>query len=138
MEKIVGPFVLLITRFWMSSIFWYSGIEKITNWEGTIALFANEYKVPHLPPELAAYMTASAELSCSVLLMLGLLGRLSTIPLLIITGVIQFTYMSSQDNMFWALLLGIILCYGPGPLSIDYLLHKYCIKDIQKNSGKLY
>ena len=41
-------------RFAVATVFWNSGTTKLANWSTTIALFADEYKVPVLPPELAA------------------------------------------------------------------------------------
>ena len=44
-------------------------------------LFADEYRVPVLPPELAAALATSVEIGCSLLLVLGLGTRLATLPL---------------------------------------------------------
>jgi putative oxidoreductase len=61
-----------------------------------VQLFADEYKVPVLPPELAATMATSFELGCSALLVLGLATRLATLPLLGMIAVIQtFVYPSA-------------------------------------------
>ena len=42
-------------------MFWNSGTTKLANWDTALALFSDEYKVPLLPPELAAYLAASVE-----------------------------------------------------------------------------
>ncbi|MES1152421.1 MAG: hypothetical protein ABUL54_11030, partial [Dongia sp.] len=44
----------LMARCSMAIVFWRSGQTKIANWDLTLQLFANEYKVPILPPEIAA------------------------------------------------------------------------------------
>src|SRR5262245_3838404 len=72
LEKVFGPILLLCIRLWMAQIFWYSGRSKIQSWSTTLMLFENEYKVPLLPPDLAAYITATFELTCPILLVLGL------------------------------------------------------------------
>jgi len=46
--------IQLMARFSLAVIFWRSGQAKIANWDLTLQLFANEYKVPILPPEIAA------------------------------------------------------------------------------------
>mgnify|MGYP000246323472 CR=1 FL=1 len=117
-----SPAMLLIIRFWIANIFWASGMVKINDWEGTIYLFTYEHPVPFLMPELAAYMGTAVELICPVLLALGFATRLATIPLIIMTAVINFTYQESPEHYYWAMLLGVLLCYGAGKFSVDYLL----------------
>ncbi len=125
LEKILGPVLILGIRFWMAQIFWYSGQSKIQSWSTTLMLFENEYKVPLLPPDIAAYITATFELTCPIFLVIGLFARVSVLPLLAMTAVIQFTYLNSNEHLYWAFLLGIILCYGPGKISLDNLLCKW-------------
>jgi len=108
----------------MAQIFWYSGLAKVNSWYSTIYLFKEEYKIPFLPPEIAAYLATAAELTCPILLFFGVFTRLTTIPLLIMTAMIQFLYLDLIDHAYWALLLSIILVSGPGKISIDYFLVK--------------
>jgi len=124
LEKFIGPVLFLFIRIWMGQIFWYSGLSKIQTWDTTLLLFQNEYKVPFLPSDFAAYLTAGTELTCPVLLVIGLASRLAVIPMLIMTAVIQGTYQCSNEHLYWAMLLGLILCYGPGKLSIDFLFRR--------------
>lgn len=114
------PVMMLIARLWIVRVFFVSGWLKISDWGNTIALFTQEFKVPLLPPQGAAVMSATVELSCPVLLALGLASRLATLPLLAMTAVINFTYEHSPEHYYWAMLLGMILCFGPGKLSVDY------------------
>ncbi len=118
--EIVGwPLLLVVIRFKMAHIFWKSGRIKFTHWDSTMSLFRFEYKVPYLPPDLAAYLAMTFELVCPVLLIFGLMTRLAAIPLLIMTAVIQFTYLQHSDHTYWAILLGTLLLKGAGPLSLD-------------------
>ena len=114
----------LAFRFGMAGIFWNSGLSKIASWDTTIVLFRDEYKVPVLPPELAATLATAVELICPVLLVLGLATRLATLPMLAMTFVIQvFVYPDSwSQHLIWAAMLGFLLSRGPGPLSLDHLL----------------
>jgi len=52
---------------------------KIADWNATIQLFREEYKVPVLPPEIAAHMAAAMELGLSSLVLVGLFSRLSVL-----------------------------------------------------------
>ena len=114
----------LAARAGIAVVFWRSGQIKLANWDLTIALFRDEYRVPVLPPELAASIATVFELACPVSLMLGLATRLATLPLLGITLVIQvFVYPESwPDHLIWAALLLSILARGPGVLSLDHAL----------------
>lgn len=124
LEKIALPLLVLFMRVWMAKIFWYSGLTKISNWQSTVFLFKEEYKVPFIPPEIAASFATSFELACPVLLVFGFATRLATLPLLAMTAVIQFTYIDLIDHRYWAMLLALILFYGPGSLSLDHLIFK--------------
>ena len=119
-----GDVVLLAVRGMMAKVFFLSGLTKIEDWSNTLFLFTEEYHVPLIPPSLAAAMSTAVELSCPVLLVLGLGTRLATLPMLAMTAVIEFTYLDHTDHYFWALLLGVLLCFGPGRLSIDYVVRR--------------
>lgn len=128
LEKRMGPLLFLIVRVWVARIFWDSGLSKIQSWSTTLLLFHNEYKVPYISSELAAYLTTATELICPILLVIGFASRLATLPMLIVTAVIQSTYLCSNEHLYWAMLLGLILCYGPGQLSVDYLIRKSILR----------
>lgn len=120
----VGDGVLLGVRAMMAKVFFLSGLTKVEDWSNTLFLFAEEYHVPLIPPPVAAAMATAVELSCPVLLVLGLGTRLAVLPLLAMTAVIQFTYLNHTDHYFWGMLLGVLLCFGPGRLSADHLLRR--------------
>ena len=113
-------------RFSIAYIFWNAGIVKITSWQPTVALFANEYHVPILPPEFAAMLAAAVELTCPVLLVLGLATRLATLPMLAMTLVIQtFVYPDLWHiHLLWVTILLFILTKGPGAISLDHFIAK--------------
>ena len=122
LENYFFHILLFYIRFWMASIFWYSGLTKISNWHSTVSLFKYEYNVPVIAPELAAIMAATTELTTPALLMLGFMTRPAVIPMLCMTAVIEFTYLDLIDHSYWAILLSILLFYGPGKISIDHLI----------------
>jgi putative oxidoreductase len=118
------PYWLLaiLPRMAVATVFWNSATTRIMNWEATVALFADEYKVPVLPPEFAAYMATAIEFASPVLLVLGFLTRPVALVLLGMTAVIEiFVYpLAWPTHIQWAAMLVILLCRGAGTLSIDH------------------
>jgi len=126
-ERIPQSFVSLIARLAVANVFWTSGQTKVDGFlhisDNTLYLFAEEYKVPLLPPEVAAYMSTIAEHVFPVLLIVGLASRLSALALLGMTAVIQiFVYPSGwPEHILWATALLVIIARGPGALSLDHV-----------------
>jgi len=122
------PFALiqLMARISIGAVFWSSGMSKLASWQSTIVLFRQEYKVPLLPPEVAATLAASVELTTPILLVLGLFSRLATLPMLGMAFVIQ-TFVYPEDwveHLGWATFLLLILTRGPGPIALDNFIAK--------------
>ena len=105
-------------------VFWNSAMAKLANWDTTIELFTEEYKVPLLPPEIAANLALSIELTTPVLLVLGLLTRVSALVLLGMTTVIEiFVYPQAwPTHNQWAAMLLVLLCRGAGKFSLDHVV----------------
>jgi len=125
----LSPIGDLVIRLWVANVFFKAGLAKIQNWEGTLYLFQNEYKVPFLPTELAAYAGTATELFFPVLLALGLGTRFSAFVLFVFNIVAVVSYadvgeVGLKDHQHWGLLLLVPLLHGPGKLSLDYLLSK--------------
>jgi putative oxidoreductase len=122
------PYALLAIplRLAVATVFWNSGTTKIANWDATLSLFEDEYKLPLIPPDIAAYIGASIELSTPVLLVLGFLTRPAAFILLGMTTIIEvFVYPQAwPTHIQWAAMLLVLLCRGGGTFSVDYLLKK--------------
>jgi putative oxidoreductase len=118
------PLLQLLFRLALAGVFLKAGLNKIASWELTVQLFADEYKVPVLPPDLAATMAASFEIGCSILLVAGLATRLATLPLLGMIAVIQtFVYPNAYaEHLTWASILLFLLTCGAGPWSVDRVI----------------
>jgi putative oxidoreductase len=116
---------LLLFRLAVASVFLRAGLVKIASWQPTVALFRDEYRVPILPPEVAATMAAGFELGCSTLLLLGFATRLATLPLLGMIVTIQlFVYPQAwSEHLVWGSILFFLFTRGGGTMSLDYLLH---------------
>jgi putative oxidoreductase len=121
LERFPLSVLQLLFRICIAAVFWKSGLTKIASWQTTVVLFRDEYKVPLLPPELAATFGAAVELTCPVLLVLGLATRLATLPMLAMAFVIEvFVYPEDWiEHLTWASLLLFILTRGPGAISVD-------------------
>lgn len=99
--------------------------------DAAIDLFADEYKLPFITPEHAAYLTAGLEFLLPALLVVGLLTRLSALGLLAITLVIQFFVYPDAwwtAHAYWAALLLVLIVLGPGALSLDRLFFRQSAK----------
>ena len=122
----------LMVRLYLLKIFFQSGLTKIQSWQSTLDLFAYEYSVPLLPPEIAAYMATAGELILPVLLLFGLMTRPAAIGLFILNAVAAYAYsltdfyniVGMMDHILWGAMILVYVLYGPSPLSIDNWLSK--------------
>jgi putative oxidoreductase len=118
----------LAARFGIAGVFWLSGRTKVEGWltvsDSAVALFADEYQVPLLSPELGAHLAAYAEHLFPILLVLGLFTRASALGLLGMTAVIQiFVYPDAwPTHLVWATALLYLGGRGAGRVSLDSLL----------------
>ena len=126
LEAVPYALLALPLRFAVATVFWNSGTTKLDSWDTTLALFRDEYRVPVIPPEIAAYMSASIELSTPFLLILGLFTRPAALVLLGMTTVIEvFVYPQAwPTHIQWAAMLLMLLCRGAGKLSLDELIYR--------------
>jgi putative oxidoreductase len=129
LERLVTHDLLaLAARLSMAATFFYSGRTKVDGLlhvtPGAIELFRTEYRLPLLPPEVAAHLAAYAEHLFPLLLVLGLATRLSAAALLGMTLVIQlFVYPDAwPTHLSWAGLLLYLVGRGGGRWTVDRLL----------------
>jgi putative oxidoreductase len=124
LEAVSYTWLALPLRFAVATVFWNSAMAKLANWDTTLALFSDEYQVPLIPPEIAAYMAVTIELTTPVFLALGLMTRFAAFVLLGMTAVIEiFVYpLAWPTHIQWAAMLLVLLCRGAGALSVDHLL----------------
>ncbi len=128
LESVPYSLLALPLRFGVAWIFWNAGQVKLINWQRTIELFRDEYQVPLIPPEIAANMALSIELTAPVLLIVGLFTRPAVLVLLGMTAVIQtFVYPDAwPTHLQWTAMNLVLLCRGAGVLSIDHFLwHRF-------------
>ena len=119
--------VQLAARLAIAKVFWASAQTKLASWQVTQQLFAYEYRVPILPPDVAAVLATAAELGGAVLIFLGLFTRLGALALLGVVAVIQLFVFPSHwgEHLLWASLLLLLLARGAGFVSLDHLASRY-------------
>jgi putative oxidoreductase len=130
---LAGP-LLLATRVYVAWQFLKSGWLKLSSWDVTLSLFAEEYHVPLLPPHAAAVAGTFGELFFPVLVALGLFGRLGAAGLFAVNAVAVASYShvllaegfeaALGQHVLWGYMLAVIAVVGPGPLALDSLLRQ--------------
>lgn len=118
------PLAALVARAYVAHAFFLSGLTKIRDWDTTLALFTDEYKVPLLSPPLAAFMGTAGELVLPVLLVLGLGGRFAALGLFVVNVVAvlslsEIAPAALWQHILWGSLLAAVAIYGPGCLALD-------------------
>ena len=125
------PLAALMARAYVAQVFFLSGLTKLRDWSITLALFQDEYKVPLLPPEVAAALGTAGELALPVLLVAGLGGRfaalgLSVVNVVAVISLAEIAPAALQQHITWGVLLAALALYGSGPWSADTVLAARC------------
>ena len=133
-----SPFLLLVRVYWGWQ-FWQAGWGKLQDISKPIGFFT-ELGIPF--PVLNAWFVSLLECFGGILLILGLASRLISIPLVIDMVVAYIAAdrealksIFSEPDKFYAaapytLLFAslIVLVFGPGTISLDYLIARYVRK----------
>ncbi|MBL7910131.1 MAG: DoxX family protein [Bacteroidia bacterium] len=117
--------LILAYGFWEPAKTKWADINSVAEWFEGMGIFA---------PKLNAYLAASTEMAGVFLLILGLGTRIICFPL-IITMVLAIKtvhwengFAASENGyeiaLYYMLMLITLMCFGPGKLSIDYLIRK--------------
>jgi len=146
-EHWLAPLALLAARLHVGLIFWRSGMTKYTSADGALGLFKSEYipnweanhvkhwlglDIPFPVPsaEFMAPMAMCTELACAALLIAGLAGRVAAFCIFMVTLSVElFVYPGTADHINWMLLLALVVCLGPGKISVDYFIRRAILKD---------
>lgn len=126
----LAPVADLVARLYIAKIFWSSGWNKITDWDTTLYLFRDEYHVPLLPPDVAAWLATGGELALSVMLVVGLFTRFSAFGLFVLNIVAVVSYYDAlkdspvaiQDHLAWGIILSLLMVAQVRQLTVDHLL----------------
>jgi putative oxidoreductase len=129
------PLLLLILRAWWGWSFFLTGKGKLLNLDQPTAYF-EQLGIP--APKLNAILAGSVECFGGLLLLLGLGSRVVTVPLIGTMGVAYATAhraelrgifskpddFTSAPPFLFLLTCLVVFAFGPGKLSLDYLLFK--------------
>lgn len=126
-DHLPNDLVALVARIAPAMVYWQSARTKVDGFtikDSTYFLFENVYALPVIPPAAATVLATVAEHVLPILLVLGVLSRLSALGLLTMTAVIQlFVFPDAWiTHGLWAAALLVIVAQGPGRLSLDHLL----------------
>lgn len=133
--------IAALGRFSIAAVFWKSGQTKVQGFavdivsgefnlgvprlsDSVVDLFRSEYKLPLVPPELAAPLAAFAEHLFPLLILVGLATRFSALALLVMTLTIQLLVYPDAypTHGVWAAVLIFLIARGPGVFSLDHLI----------------
>lgn len=133
LDRFAGPqsglcaVILLIARAYLFYVFFRSGLTKLHDWDTTVLLFTEEYKVPLLPPMLAAALGTFGELVFPSLMLIGIVPRLAAAGLFFVNLVAALSYWASlsasaiEFHFVWGVLIAIVATVGPGWLALQML-----------------
>ena len=123
--------VALAVPFWRSGILKWNGFLKLS--DTAVTLFTDEFML-HLPggpyhypvPAVMAFLSGCGELTFPVLLVLGFATRFAALGLLFMTLVVELTVPDGWPiHITWAAMAFGIMAWGPGRISIDYLVRSF-------------
>ena len=120
--------LLLVARLGVAAVFFQSGRTKVTGLlnitDSAYYLFETDYRLPLIPPHIAAHLATWSEHLFPILLMLGLGTRFAALGLLGMTMVIEvFVYPDAwPTHLSWAGLLLPLIAMGGGPIALDRLI----------------
>jgi putative oxidoreductase len=139
--RVPDSLIAFVGRFSIAAVFWKSGQTKVEGFAidivygeftlgvprlsgSVVDLFRDEFRLPVIPPELAAPMAAFAEHLFPILILIGLATRFSALALLVMTLTIQvFVYPDAYPTHgVWAAVLLYLVAKGPGAVSLDHLI----------------
>lgn len=123
------PIALLAARLYVAWVFFTAGLTKLVDWNSTLFLFEEEYHVPFIPFELAAYLGTAGEIIFPVLLALGVVSRggalgLTIVNIVAVVSLDEIAPAAFNAHVIWGVLLAQIILFGAGKISLDHWLAK--------------
>jgi putative oxidoreductase len=128
----VLPIVDLLLRIYVAKIFFLAGLSKMHDWDMTISLFTDEYQVPWLSAQVAAFVCTAGELVFPVMLVAGLFRQFAALGLLAVNVMAVISYyhvlrdmpVALQDHLEWGLMLLLLASLPLQFFSIDFFFSK--------------
>lgn len=119
-------FLILCLRVFFGIMFFAHGLDKLANFNGLSQTFPN---VLGFGSYFSLMVSIFCEFCCSLFLIMGLMVRITVIPMIVSMAVAFFDVhdgMLPQGELALIYLIMFLLLYitGPGRFSIDYLIDK--------------
>lgn len=120
-------FSLLLLRLSLGGLMIPHGVQKMMNFAAKSSSFSDPFGIGH-PTSMA--LVIFAELFCAVFIVMGLMTRLASIPLIIAMAVAVFKahngdiFKEGEHAMLYLMGYLAILFAGPGKYSMDRLIGK--------------
>ncbi len=125
-------------RLGLGGVFWASARTKVdglmTVSDSTFWLFEEEYALPVISSDIAAYLATYAEHLFPLMLVVGLGSRFAALGLFVMAAVIQlFVYPDAllSTHLGWLAMAGAVMVFGPGRFSLDHLLARRWGRTVQ-------
>lgn len=128
--RVAAGAVLALGRFWLAWPFATAGWHRVFTWDSQEFLFTDVHPVPLLPAAIAAPLTTGAEILLSLLLILGLAGRVGAAGLAVMAAVlflvigqtpqgVENGIAVAAEQVPWFLVGCGLFVLGPGIISLD-------------------
>ena len=94
------------------------------NWHLIEFLFQYEHPVPFLHYKVAAVMGTTGELVFPIMILLGLGTRLGALGLLMMSIIIEVTYLHNITHIMWIVMSMYLFLYSSGKVGFDHFIMK--------------
>jgi putative oxidoreductase len=120
--KIEGPSVLI---HWNVPALDFSVILPTQIKAATFQMFETQYAALPIPPAVASVLFTYAEFVLPICLVVGFASRVAALGLLVMTLLVQVYVLPAMwwpAHVYWVSILAVLVCVGPGAVSIDALI----------------
>ena len=124
-NTLVMPVANLWARIYVGLDFFRSGLAKLDDFEETIELFEDDWALPFISSEPAAYMATAGELILPILLFAGLFTRLGALGIFVMAVVIEiWVFPGTAQHYYWMIICAMLIGQGGHKLSLDNFIFK--------------
>ena len=136
-ERVVS-FILLAVRVFFGVLFFMHGLDKMMNFSALSETFPD---VLGFGSYMSLMVAIFCEFCCSLLLIAGLLQRLTLIPMIVSMGVAFFDIHDAmmpegELALIYFIVFIILFVTGPGRYSLDYIIDNRITRLRNRNEDK--
>ena len=136
-ERVVS-FILLAVRVFFGVLFFMHGLDKMMNFSALSETFPD---VLGFGSYMSLMVAIFCEFCCSLLLIAGLLHRLTLIPMIVSMGVAFFDIHDAmmpegELALIYFIVFIILFVTGPGRYSLDYIIDNRITRLRNRNEDK--